>query len=319
MKEILKLLQNKKALLAFSHGTDSTALFYILAWADVKFDIAFVNYNTRKNSNLEEESARALAEEFGKEIYVKSVNLSLEERSNFEKKAREIRYEFFGEICTKFGYEYLITAHNLNDMFEWFLMRFSKGAGVCNLIGMNKIDPQEKYTILRPLLDVDKDEILNFLDTNEIKYFVDDSNFDINFERNYIRYKFSNEFIKEFNLGVKKSFEFLSIDKEHLQGKFIYEDSKFFIIKNEDNAMNLVDKAVKKLGISMSQKQRIEAKKTCVISGKIAIGYAGDKICISPFEVIKMDKKFKEACRVKKVPKHNRGYIFKNRALLELF
>ncbi|PSM52370.1 tRNA lysidine(34) synthetase TilS [Campylobacter blaseri] len=316
---MLQIARQNRSILAFSYGVDSTALFYILVNLKIDFDLAFVNYNTRPSSNTEEESARELAKEFNKKIYVKNVQLVLEDSSNFEQKARDVRYKFFDEICTEFNYKYLITAHNLNDLFEWFLMRFSKGAGVCNLIGMSKIDPKQNYTILRPLLDTSKNEILNFLDTNEIKYFFDKSNLDTNFERNYIRSKFSNQFIQEFHPGVKKSFEFLNEDKKHLQGKFIYEDEKFFIIQNTPFSMNLIDKAVKKLGISMSQKQRLEASKDSVISGKIAIGYNEKLVCVSPFKINKMDKKFKEICRIKKVPKHNRGFIYENRHLLDKF
>ena len=85
-------------LLAFSHGIDSTALFYILDEAGIKFDLAMVDYNVREQSKNEIKSAKELADKFGKKIYTKSVFL---DKSNFEKNAREVRYEFFGEICQK--------------------------------------------------------------------------------------------------------------------------------------------------------------------------------------------------------------------------
>ena len=53
----LEPLKDKKALLAFSHGVDSTALFYLLVKAGVSFDCAMVNYQTRPSSNTEEQSA----------------------------------------------------------------------------------------------------------------------------------------------------------------------------------------------------------------------------------------------------------------------
>ena len=118
-QNVLGRLSSGANLLAFSHGIDSTALFYILDKAGVKFDLAIVDHNVREQSKFEVESAKELASKFGKKIYVKSVNLA---GSNFEKNAREARYEFFSEICQKFGYENLILAHRFDDRFEWVLM-----------------------------------------------------------------------------------------------------------------------------------------------------------------------------------------------------
>ena len=122
---LLEKLKGAKNLLAFSHGVDSTALFYILNDAGVGFDIAIVDYNERAQSKDEVASAMALAAKFDKKCFTKSVNLG---RSNFECAARKARCEFFAEICAQNGYTNLILAHQLDDRFEWFLMQFAKGA-----------------------------------------------------------------------------------------------------------------------------------------------------------------------------------------------
>uniref|UniRef100_UPI00263464B3 ATP-binding protein n=1 Tax=uncultured Campylobacter sp. TaxID=218934 RepID=UPI00263464B3 len=113
--KILALLRAGKNLLAFSHGVDSTALFYLLDEVGVKFDLAIVDYNVRSQSKDEVTSARYLAAKFHKQIYVKSVRLGA---SNFEHEARAARYEFFGQICRERGYENLILAHQFDDKFE---------------------------------------------------------------------------------------------------------------------------------------------------------------------------------------------------------
>ncbi|CZE47102.1 tRNA lysidine(34) synthetase TilS [Campylobacter geochelonis] len=318
-QQALDALKGKKALLAFSYGVDSTALFYLLEEKGVEFDLALVNYNSRKNSLTEELEARSLAAKFNKQIYIKSLNLSLQNSSNFEKTARDLRYQFFDEICLEFNYTHLITAHQLNDLFEWFLMRFSKGSGLVNLVGMSVVDKRQNYTIVRPLLDTSKDEIKAFLHSQKLKYFIDSSNSNTKFERNFIRESFSDKFVAKFSSGVKKSFEFLRSEKDILEGEFIYQDSEFFIVKNSPNAMNLIDKAAKKFGVVMSQKQRLEAKKECVISAKFSISYTKDRVFIAPYITPVMTKKFKETCRVKKVPKLLRGYISTRQKLLEFF
>ncbi|NLY04126.1 MAG: tRNA lysidine(34) synthetase TilS [Campylobacter sp.] len=317
-KEALNKLLNGKNLLAFSYGVDSTALFYLLVQNGINFNLVFINYNTRSNSKNEELAARNLAAKFNKKIYIKQVNFNLE-NSNFESVARDFRYKFFEEICQEFGYENLITAHQLNDKFEWFLMRLSKGSGVVNALGMNAIDHKKHFFVVRPLIDTSRTEILEFLHANEYKYFIDSSNLNTNFERNFIRAEFSDNFIKKFKNGVKKSFEFLEQDKKHLLNGEIYSNSEFFVIKNRENHMNLIDKALKKLNIVMSQKQRKQALEDCVISGKVVICYTKDCIYIAPYQTHIMDKVFKEKCRLKKVPPLIRGYIFTHQDLLKWF
>lgn len=83
-------------------------------------------------------------------------------------------------------------------------------------------------------------------------------------------------------------------DKEILQDGLIYENLEFFVIKNQPNSINLLDKILKKFGIVMSQKQRNEAIKDTVISGKITISYKDDKIYIAPYKKEIMTKNLKK-------------------------
>jgi len=172
-----------KSLLAFSAGIDSTALFFILLENDVNFDIAIVDYNLREQSKEEVAYAKELAKKYGKKIFLKSVSLP---RSNFEAKARRIRYEFFEKIIKKEGYDNLLTAHQLDDKLEWFFMQLSKGAGTVELLGLEKREKREFYTLIRPLLNYTKEELLNYLHKHNIKYFVDSSNKDINIKETFL-------------------------------------------------------------------------------------------------------------------------------------
>ncbi|MSN95643.1 tRNA lysidine(34) synthetase TilS [Campylobacter sp. FMV-PI01] len=316
-EKIVEILKSKKSLLAFSYGVDSTALFYLMLENNINFDIAFINYNTRKNSPAEEKATLNLAKKFDKLAHIKRVKMDLN-TPNFEKIARDLRYEFFNEICLKFGYEILITAHQLNDLFEWFLMRISKGSGLVNAVGMDIFEKKQNYILIRPLLYTARFEIEKYLKDNKIKHFIDDSNFNIKFQRNYIRQNFSDEFIQKFAPGIKKSFEFFKKDRDILLGDFIFENKEIFVIKNSSNSINLIDKAAKILGVCMSQNQRKELEKDCVISSKISITHYQDKIFIAPYKTPIMNKKFKEICRIKKIPKLLRGYIYLNQNLLQL-
>lgn len=309
MHEILEILKNGKNLLAFSHGSDSTALFYILKNIGVSFDMAMINYKTRKQSDEEEKSARKLANKFGKTLHIKVAKLDLSKSSNFESIARDIRWSFFEELAIKFGYTNIITAHQMNDKFEWFLMQLSKGAGLNELLGMDKIDKKEHFSVIRPLLDVSKQEIMSFLEENKIHFFHDSSNDNFKFKRNFIRSNFSDEFIKFYANGLKRSFDMLKSDAKALQSEIVFRKDELFIIKNDECFLRGIDECLKKLGYVMSQNQRKNITKSCVIGGKFVICKNEKFIFIAPFVDVKMDKKFKELCRVLKVPDKIRPYL----------
>ena len=258
-------------------------------------------------------------------MFVKTAPLNLENSGDFENTARKIRYDFFDEICAKFGHDALITAHQLNDKFEWFLMQLGKGAGLANLLGFEKIENRTNYAIVRPFHNISKAEILEFLRENKIKFFNDASNKNTKFKRNAIRAEFSDKFMQIYGVGVKKSMQFLLKDRANLLGEFILQESEFFVLENGLNSLNLIDKACKILGHVLSQNERKECEK--VLNGEISGIVISHKICIcknekfcfiAPHQKTKMDKNFREKCRLAKIPPLARGYLFTRQNLLEI-
>ena len=310
-------IKESKNLLAFSSGIDSTALFFLLLNENIPFDIAIVNYNTREQSIEEVTYAKELAEKYNKQIFIK--NTKLESNSNFEKNARDIRYAFFEEIIEENSYDTLITAHQLNDKLEWFLMQLTKGAGLAELIGFNEFEDKENYRIYKPLLDVSKDELENYLKEQNIKYFYDESNSNEKYKRNYFRHNFSDKLINEFKDGIKNSFEYLQNDLNSLNIKdkaiYKFQDLEIFENKNDNNLnIRIIDTSLKKRGILLSKAAREEIFKQSelTISHKINIAINKKYIYICPRCEVSMDKKFKEICRITKVPKNIRAYLFEN-------
>jgi tRNA(Ile)-lysidine synthase len=231
-------LRKGKNLLAFSAGVDSVALFFLLLENNIKFDIAIVNYGIRKESIQEEEYAKYLSKKYNLKIYIAH---SIKFENNFEKNARDFRYNFFEEIIEREKYDNLLTAHQLNDRLEWLLMRLSKGAGVVELLGLEGISKKQNYTLIRPILEHSKDELLYYLKENNYKYFIDSSNSDEKYERNYFRKHFSNQLIKKYKKGISKSFEYLNKDKELLiKGyKQIYNYNELYIIRIENSSIKI--------------------------------------------------------------------------------
>ncbi|MDD3007663.1 MAG: tRNA lysidine(34) synthetase TilS [Arcobacter sp.] len=308
-------IKESKNLLAFSAGVDSSALFFLLLEQNIPFDIAIVNYNVRVQSKDEVLYAKELTSKYNKQIYIKDVKL--ESTSNFEKTARDIRYKFFEEIIDENSYEILITAHQLNDKLEWFLMQLTKGAGLIELIGFNEFEQKENYKIYKPLLDITKKELEKFLQKKNIKYFVDNSNFDEKYKRNYFRHNFSDKLLSEYSNGIKKSFKYLQndINSLNLSIKPIKSFNELEIYKNQnDNNLNIriIDNSLKKRGflLSSAQREEIIKQKEITISHKINITLNEDFIWICPKIEINMDKKFKEFYRINKIPKNMRAYIY---------
>jgi tRNA(Ile)-lysidine synthase len=298
-------------LLAFSAGVDSTALFFWLLEKNIPFDVAIVNYHTRPTSDEEVEYAKSLAKKYNKKIYIKDCFLD----KFSEKEARDCRYKFFEEIIKTHGYDILITAHQLNDRFEWLLMQFSKGAGLKELIAMGEWEEREYYKIYRPFYNISRKEILSFLDERSIKYYIDTSNYDKKYKRNLIRSEFSNKFIELFEEGVKKSFEYLQKDLDLLFQKDWQKKDKLYFFKKQNPEIDIkkVDLIAKNLGVIMTKPQRDEIIKTnfsCVIQGKIAIDSNETDVYVSPYVKTSMPKDFKERMRKNKIPPKIRGYFY---------
>ena len=304
-------LQNSKNLLAFSAGVDSSALFFILLEQNISFDIALVNYGLRESAFIEEQHAIDLAKKHNLKCYTTQAP-SFD--NNFEKNARDFRYNFFDGLMQ--NYNNLLTAHQLNDQLEWFLMRLTKGAGTAELLGLEPISVRKRYTIIRPLLEKSKEELLDYLKLNSYPYFVDHSNFSDKYERNIFRKEFSDKLLAEYKEGIKRSFDYLREDKKILFGGYqeTFHSKQLYILSYQNSSIiaRVVDKYLKILGYLLSAEQRRELKtqKSIVFGATWAVEIQNNKIYIAPYQKIAMPKEFKECCRVLKIPSKIRSYLY---------
>ena len=308
----LKLLKESKNLLAFSAGVDSTALFFILKEKDIPFDIAIVDYNLREQSKDEVAYAKELATSFNKKVYIK---LAPKFNNNFEANAREFRYSFFKDIIKEHNYNNLLTAHQLNDKLEWLLMRLSKGAGVTTLSGMQELEGRENYNIIRPLLNTTKDELLEFLNKNSIKYFIDKSNFSHKYERNQIR-PIANKLLELGKDGFNRSFKLLqeesNIIKSGYNLKFKEKELRVIELKSINYAPYALNYYLKELGYLVSHKEQnlIKIEKSIVIGRAWAAEIIDNLLYIAPFIKEVIPKDIRENYRKAKIPPKVRGYIY---------
>ena|GEM_PF-400212 len=298
------------ALLAFSGGIDSSALFHWLNLHKFPFDIALVNYKTRRESDKEMERALQLGKMYGKRVYVTFCKLP----KFSENGARRCRYRFFYRLMEEYKYQTLILAHQLNDRLEWFLMELGKGAGVVEMVAMEEWEKRERFWIWRPFAFWSRREILEYLHHYKIPYSVDTTNQDLNFHRNFIRHTFADKFLSLYEKGVKKSFHYLERDKSELLPE-IKEIGKvyFFPIGTPWKNLRGVDRIAKRLGVIMSASQRREILRQGfkgVISGKVAVDHNAKLIFVAPFVKISLGK-IREKCRQLGIPPKIRGYVVK--------
>ena len=307
------ILLEKKNLLAFSAGVDSSALLFLLLEHHIPFDIALVNYGTRESSQAEEAYAKKLALQHGFRCFtVRAPQFE----SRFEEQARGFRYAFFEDLIQENGYDTLLTAHQLNDQLEWLLMRLSKGAGLSELLGLEAVSQKEDYQLIRPLLEVSKEELLEYLEKNNYPYFIDESNQEVKYERNYFRKHFSDPLIAEYKEGIRRSFKYLKFDQKRLERQFelLHREKELHIIKLHlpEAKVQAADSILKSLGYLMSgaQREELERSESLVSGGKWAVEVQNDLLYIAPYRTVDMPKAFKEKCRVAKIPAKIRPCLF---------
>ena len=315
--KILSKLKDKKNLLAFSGGVDSSALFFLLLQHDIKFDIAIVNYGVREQSLEEVAYAKELALTHGLTCHIFDAPAI---DKNFEAKAREIRYSFFEELISKYKYDNLITAHHLGDRFEWMLMQFCKGAGCAEIAGMTTEQNRGYYTLIRPLLKLDKQELLAYLHANKKLYFEDETNLDEDIKRNSFRHNYSLPLLEKYLSGIKKSFDYIDEDRESLlQNIEINTVNEFAYFKSSNNQradIYAIDKYLKsKLHMpTASERELLKIEKTSVLGRKFVVNQERGYVFIAPYiiDVEQMPHEFKEKCRVLKIEPKLRPYLFKD-------
>lgn len=191
MREVIDFINNlniskdEYVVLACSYGPDSMCLLDLLRKCELKVVVAHVNHKVRSESDEE----YRLLEEYCKKSNIPFEGMSILEEinGNFESKAREIRYNFFEEILTKYNANYLFTAHHGDDLVETILMRIGRGASFGGYAGFSEESEFRGKRLVRPLIFVTKKDILEYNEKYGIVYANDYTNFERVHTRNKIR------------------------------------------------------------------------------------------------------------------------------------
>ena len=181
--------KNEKLLLAISGGVDSVVLAHLLKEENYNFSFAHCNFKLRgKESEKDEAFCRKLAKKLNVKFYSHQFNVAEyknENKISTQMAARDLRYNWFNEVLKKEKLDFILTAHNANDVIETFLLNIVRGTGINGLKGIKQVNGK----VLRPILHIKKEKILHYAKKNKIKFRLDKSNLEAKYERNFIRLK----------------------------------------------------------------------------------------------------------------------------------
>ena len=210
-KKIAKYIDNEhllskedKVIIALSGGADSVALLHVMHSLGYKCEAAHCNFHLRgEESNRDETFVHELCKSMQIPLHIihfETEKYAIENKISIEMAARELRYQWFEEIKKESAANVIAVAHHQDDSVETLLLNLIRGTGLSGLLG---IRPQNK-DIIRPLLCVNRQDIIEYLGSIGQNYVTDSTNL----EDEYIRKKIRLNLIplmEEINPSVKKN------------------------------------------------------------------------------------------------------------------
>lgn len=215
-KSISNLEKSKTYLIAVSGGADSMALLDMLRVSSYNIIVCHVNYKSRPTSDRDEQIVNDYCSKYNIKLYVDYP--TKDEKQNFEKWARNVRYDFFKKVYDKEHADALLVAHHRDDVIETYLMKKERKS-----VGQSKAIQKESnafgMNIIRPLFEYSKDELRKYCIDHDVLFGDDETNFKPIYARNKLR-------LEKLSLLDEE-------EKEELFNKIVNEDEKWREQRNE--------------------------------------------------------------------------------------
>jgi tRNA(Ile)-lysidine synthase len=235
--------KQNRILLTVSGGVDSVVMTDLFHQTGFDFGIAHVNFKLRGvESDQDETFVKALTEKYKVPFYLRIFNTKAYSKENgisTQMAARELRYQFFDEVCAEYNYDYVATAHHKDDQIETFFINLLRGTGISGLRG---ILPKQK-NIIRPLLFASRKTIEQYQQSEQLKFREDSSNKSVKYLRNKIRHNLSPvledidpNYLNLMIANMNRIAESEQIYKKHIETvktKLVYERNKKLYIEIE--------------------------------------------------------------------------------------
>jgi len=233
-----------KILLAVSGGVDSMVMLHLLHEAGYEIAVAHCNFQLRgKESDADENFVKDQSDRLKIPFYSKRFstnNYAADNGLSIQMAARELRYQWFSELCEGEGYHRIATAHHLNDSLETTLFNFIRGTGIDGMKGITSL----AGNLVRPMLTFTADEIINYAKTNNLKWREDSSNKTEDYSRNFLRHQVIPK-LKEINPSIEESFKRTNqrLQGAHALVQVALDELKTKFIQNENGQIK-IDKAI---------------------------------------------------------------------------
>lgn len=199
-----------RVLVGVSGGPDSVCLLHILNRCRkdmaLSLHVVHINHGIRKReSKREEKFVSRLAGRMSLPITVKSLDVpsyAREKRLTIEEAARDMRYSALEQLAGKLNAKKIALGHTASDQVETVLMHLLRGSGPQGLSGIPPVRKLGSTVIVRPLIEVNREEILNYLKKNKLTFCLDSSNRKTEYFRNKVRLKLLPLLRKNYNENI---------------------------------------------------------------------------------------------------------------------
>jgi tRNA(Ile)-lysidine synthase len=183
---------------AYSGGLDSAALLHLaIAFCrahHIELFAFHIHHGLSRNADMWLAHCESECGALGIRFDARRVNVDATEREGIEQAARKQRYAALGELCRLHEVSLLLTAHHQDDQAETVLLQLLRGAGTAGLSGMAPVNTAPDLLggdlplLVRPLLDLTRSELEQFVSRRAIRYIEDESNSDVRYSRNALRH-----------------------------------------------------------------------------------------------------------------------------------
>ena len=217
-------------LIGVSGGPDSMALLDIYRNSDSYIEVVHVNYHKRESAIEDEKLVRRYCRRYGIKFHL--LDDYFDGKGNFQAHARDVRYQYYADICRNNNLDGVLIAHHQDDLLETYIMQKEKNIGVDHY-GLAKKITIKGIKVCRPLLNYTKQDLIDYCIENHIDFHIDETNLNDDYTRNRIRHRVIDrlsaierkELLNEIRQSNKKKKEELKALKPYLvKNSYTYEE-----------------------------------------------------------------------------------------------
>ena len=261
LKKECNFPDDSRFLVGVSGGPDSVCLLDILSQLPYEIVVGHLDHNLRPSSNEEMDFVEKLADTYACKFVGKTVDIleiSRINKTGIEETARKERYEFLFNSAKEERAAGVLVAHQADDQIETLLMNIIRGTGLEGMTGM-RVRSMSEYNpdipLVRPLLGIWREEILNYCQNHQLEFRLDESNQSMDHTRSRLRNRLIPE-LAQYNPNIKNSLlrtqQVLTEDFNFLEGA-IASAIKDIGLTTSRNSVELKIEEYKKLPVSMQR------------------------------------------------------------------